>query len=100
MPARYPSRKSRIALDPGIFAACFPMPSGKNKFLQGVTTEDAKGEIWLSQFDVLAKIMEIAGLLERLSAAKRQAFNSLAGRNPLGDFFHALVTITIEWVGG
>ena len=72
------------------------MPSATNKFLQGVAAEDTNGEVWSSQFDVLAKMEEVARLLERLSAGKRQAFDSLAGKNPLGDFFHALIAITIE----
>ena len=94
MPDRH--KQSRIALDPGIFAGCFPMPSATNKFLQRVAAEDANGEVWSSQFDVLAKMTEVARLLERLSAGNRQAFDSLAGKNPLGDFFHALIAITIE----
>src|SRR4029453_6748339 len=103
-PAEYPKveelldhhEQSRIALDPGIFAGCFPMPSATNKFLQRVAAEYANGEVWSSQFDVLAKLTEIARLLERLAAGKRQAFDSLAGKSPLGDFFHALIAITIE----
>ena len=72
------------------------MPSATNKLLQRVAAEDANREIWSSQFDVLAKMTEIAGLLERLSAGKRQAFDSLARKNPLRDFLHALVASTIE----
>jgi hypothetical protein len=103
-PAEYPeveqlldrNKQSRIALDPGIFAGCFPMPSSTKELLERVAAEDPNGEVWSSQFDVLAKMTEIARLLERLSAGKRQAFDSLAGKNPLGDFFHALIAITIE----
>jgi hypothetical protein len=103
-PAEYPEveelldrhKQSRIALDPGIFAGCFPKPSATNKFLQRVAAEDANGEVWSSQFDVLAKMTKIARLLERLSAGKRQVFDSLAGKNPLGDFFHTLIAVTIE----
>ncbi len=72
------------------------MPSATNKFMKRVAAEDANGEVWSSQFDVLAKISEVARLLERFFAGKRQAFDSLAGKNPLGDFFHALIAITIE----
>ena len=39
---------------------------------------------------------EVARLLERLSAGKRHTFDSLARKYPLGDFFHALIAITIE----
>jgi hypothetical protein len=41
---------------------------------------------------------EIASLLERLSAGKPHAFNSLARKNPLDDFFDGLVVIAIERV--
>jgi hypothetical protein len=64
--------------------------------LQRVAAEDANGEAWSSQFDVLAEMTEIARLLERLSAGKRHAFDSLARENRLGDFFHALIASTIE----
>jgi hypothetical protein len=67
-----------------------------NKFLQHVATENANGEIWPSQFDVLAKTTEIARLLKRLSAGKRHAFDSLAGKDPLGDFLHGLFAIRIK----
>jgi hypothetical protein len=107
-PAEYPKieelldrhKQSRIALDPGIFAGCFPMPSAANKFLPRVATEDANGEVWSSQFDVLAKTTEIARLLEWLAAGKRHAFDRVAGKNPFGNFFRGLVTITIEGVAG
>jgi hypothetical protein len=89
-------KQNRITLDPSILVECFPMPSATHKFLERVAAEDANGEVWSSQFDVLAKMTEVARLLERLSAGKRQAFDSLAGKNPLGDFFHALIMITIE----
>jgi hypothetical protein len=53
-------------------------------------------KFWSSQSDVLAKTTEIQRLLERLSAGKRQAFDSLAGKNLLGDVFHEPIAITIE----
>ena len=105
-PAEYPKveelpdrhKQSRIALDPGIFAGCFPMPSATNKFLQRVAAEDANGELWSSQFDVLAKATEIVRLLKWLSAGTRHALDSLAVKNPLRDFFEGFVVITIEGV--
>ncbi len=72
------------------------MPSATNKLLKRMAAEDANREVWSSQFDVLAKMTKVARLLERLSPGERQAFDSLAGKNPLGDFFHRLIAITIE----
>jgi len=64
-------KQTRIALDPSILVGRLPMPSSAKELLERVAAEDANGELWSSQFDVLAKITEIAGLLERLSAGKR-----------------------------
>jgi hypothetical protein len=52
-PAEYPkveelldrNKQIGIAIDPGIFAGCFPMPSATSKFLQRVAAEDANGEV-------------------------------------------------------
>jgi hypothetical protein len=45
-------------------------------------------------------LAEIGCLLKWLAGGKRHAFDRLAGKNPVGNFIHGLVTITIEWVAG
>ena len=72
------------------------MPSAATKFFKRVAAEGANGEVRPSEFDVLAQQTEIVSLLERLSTGKRHAFDSIAGEDPLADFFHQLVAITIE----
>ncbi len=72
------------------------MPSAANEFFKRVAAEGADGEVRPSEFDVLAQQTEIVSLLERLSTGKRHAFDSIAGENPLADFFHQLVAIVIE----
>jgi hypothetical protein len=73
-PAEYPEveelldcfKQNTVTLDPSILVECFPMPSATNKFLERVAAEDTNGEVWLSEFDVLAKTTEIARLLKWL----------------------------------
>ena len=72
------------------------MPLALNQFMHRVAAEHTNRETWPSQFDVLAKKAEIRALLKGLTARKGHAFHSQAGKNPLPDFIHGLVTAPVE----